>query len=472
MKKTALAIFLVVSLTVGSSLLVQAQTAAHWPQWRGPFFNGMARGDAPTKWNDTTNIKWKTEIPGKGHSTPAIWGDRIFLTTAIQIGKPAAAPTSTTQGNHTQGGTTQPQGGTRQELPGGQGLGQGGQRGPGGTAVPLVEHRFDVLALDRKTGKILWQRTAKTGTPHEGYHRTYGSFASNSPVTDGKYVYASFGSRGIYAYDFDGKLVWQKDLNVQMKMRLAFGEGAAPLLVGDRLFLVFDHEAGSFIVALDKRNGKELWRAERDEPSSWSTPLAINHNGRTEIVVSATRKVRSYDPATGKVLWESAGLGSNAIPVPVSENGMVYVMSGHRDPKLMAIKLGRQGDLTGSDAIAWSHTRGVPYTASPVLYENKLYVVTDSGLVSAFNATTGEAYYAQTRLPKTYNVKASLVGANGKLYLAMEDGDVLVMKMGEKFEVLATNHLTDQMFIATPVIAAGELYLRSQNTLFCISEKK
>ncbi|HEU4770464.1 MAG TPA: PQQ-binding-like beta-propeller repeat protein, partial [Pyrinomonadaceae bacterium] len=187
---------------------------------------------------------------------------------------------------------------------------------------------------------------------------------------------------------------------------------------------------------------------------------------------SATKRVRSYDPETGKVLWESAGLGSNAIPVPVSENGMVYVMSGHRDPKLMAIKLGRQGDLTGSDAIAWSHTRGVPYTASPVLYENKLYVVTDSGLVSAFNATTGEAYYAQTRLPKTYNLKASLVGANGKLYLAMEDGDVVVMKMGEKFEVLATNHLTDQMFIATPVIAAGELYLRSQNALFCISEKK
>ncbi|HEU4769345.1 MAG TPA: PQQ-binding-like beta-propeller repeat protein, partial [Pyrinomonadaceae bacterium] len=239
MKNTALALSLVVSLTVGSSLLVQAQTAAHWPQWRGPFFNGMARGDAPTTWNDTTNIKWKTEIPGKGHSTPAIWGDRIFLTTAIQIGKPDGAPATTTQGNHTQGATTQPPGGTPKEvdrLPGGQGLGRGAQRGPGGPAVPLVEHRFDVLALDRKTGKILWQRTAKNATPHEGYHRAYGSFASNSPVTDGKYVYASFGSRGIYAYDFNGKLIWEKDLAVQMKMRLAFGEGAAPLLVGNQLF--------------------------------------------------------------------------------------------------------------------------------------------------------------------------------------------------------------------------------------------
>ena len=444
MKKTALLVCLVLSLSMTWSLLAQAQTAAHWPQWRGPFFNGMARGDAPTTWSDTTNVKWKTEIPGRGHSTPAVWGDRIFLTTAIPTGKPPAtepAPSDTQQRN---------------------------QRNAG----PLLEHRFDVLCLDRKTGKLLWQRTAKVATPHEGYHRAYGSFASSSPVTDGRYVYVSFGSRGVYAYDFNGKLIWEKDLGVQMKMRLAFGEGTAPLLLGDRLFLVFDHEAESFMVALDKRNGKELWRAARDERSSWSTPLAVEHDGRTEIVVSATNKVRSYDPETGKVLWESAGLGANAIPVPVYQNGMVYVMSGYRDPKLMAIKLGRQGDLTGSDAIAWSHTRGLAYTASPVLYDNKLYVVTDNGMVTAFNATTGEPYYAQTRLPKTYNLKASPIGANGKLYLATEDGDVVVMKMGEKFEVIATNHLTDQIFIATPVIAAGELFLRGQGTLFCISERK
>ena len=451
MKKTTVVASLSVLLTATLCLIAQAQTAAHWAQWRGPFSNGMARGDAPTTWSDTSNIKWKTEIPGRGFSTPVIWGDRIFVTTAIPTGKPAAA--APTPAPERQAG----------QRPG---------RGPGGGAGPLLEHNFDVLALDRKSGKILWQRTAKVATPHEGYHRAYGSFASNSPATDGRYVYASFGSRGIYAYDFNGKLIWEKDLKVQMKMRLAFGEGSAPLIVGDRLFLVFDHEAGSFIVALDKRDGKELWRATREEPSSWSTPLAIDHGGRTEIVVSATNKVRSYDPETGKVLWESGGLGSNAIPVPVYHNGMVYVMSGHRDPKLMAIKLGRQGDLTGSDAIVWSHTRGVPYTASPVLFDNKLYVVTDSGMVSAFNATTGEPYYSQTRLPKSANLKASLVGANGKLYLATEDGDVVVLKMGEKFEVIATNHLTDQIFIATPVIAAGEIYLRGQNTLFCISEKK
>ena len=427
MKKTTLVVCAVALVAATWCVMVQAQSSAHWPQWRGPFFNGMARGDAPSVWSDTNNVKWKTEIPGRGFSTPAIWGDRIFVTTAI--------PTGTGAG-------------------------------------PVVEQRFEVLSLDRRTGKILWQKTAKIATPHEGYHRAYGSFASNSPVTDGRYVYASFGSRGIYAYDFNGKLIWEKDLGVQMKMRLAFGEGAAPLLFGDRLFIVFDHEAESFMVALDKRNGKELWRASREERSSWSTPLAVEHDGRTEIIVSATNRVRSYDPATGKVLWESAGLGANVIPVPVHQNGVVYVMSGYRDPKLMAIKLGRQGDLTGSDAIVWSHTRGLAYTASPVLYEGKLYVVTDNGMVSAFNATTGQPYYAQTRLPKSYNLKASPVGANGKLYLATEDGDVVVVKMGEKFEVLATNTLTDQVFIATPVIAAGELYLRSQNSLFCIAEKK
>ena len=448
MKKTGLAGCLVVLLTLIFCFNLQAQSSAHWPQWRGPFFNGMARGDAPSTWSDTNNIKWKTEIPGRGFSTPVIWGDRIFVTTAVPTSKatpePAAEPA------------------------------QGGQRrgGPGGGAAALVEHHFQLLAIDRKTGKILWQKTATTAKPHEGYHRTYGSFASNSPVTDGKYVYVSFGSRGIYCYDFNGKRIWDSDLGVQMKMRLAFGEGTAPLLLGNYLYLVFDHEGESFIVAIDKRNGEELWRASRTEPSSWSTPLAVDHNGRMEIVVSATNKVRSYDPETGKVLWESAGLGSNVIPVPVYQNGMVYVMSGHRDPKLMAIKLGRKGDLTGSDAIVWSHTRGVPYTASPVLYDGKLYVVTDNGMVSAFNAATGEPYYSQTRLPKGYNLKASPIGANGKLYLATEDGDVLVVKMGEKFEILATNTLTDQIFIATPVIAAGELYLRSQNTLFCIAEKK
>lgn len=457
MKKTIGVCFVVLLTAAWVFVPAQVSDQAHWPQWRGPSFDGMARGDAPTAWGDTSNLKWKVDIPGRGHSTPVIWGDRIFLTTAIPTGKPAAAPALAPS--------------PAQAATGAPGEGRGG-RGPRADSGPQVEHKFDVLCFDRKSGKLLWQRTAKVAVPHEGYHRAYGSFASNSPVTDGKNLYVSFGSRGVYCYDFAGKLLWEKDLGVQMKMRLAFGEGVAPLLLDDRLVVVFDHEAGSFIVALDKRSGKELWRVNRDEGSSWSTPLAVDHGGRKQVIVAATRKIRSYDPQDGKVLWEAAGLGANAIPAPVHQNGVVYVMSGYRDPRLMAIKLGKSGDLTGSDSILWSQTRGLAYTTSPVLYDNKLYIATDNGMLSVLNATTGEPHYAQTRLPKPYNVKASPVGANGKLYLATEDGDVVVLKMGDKFEVIATNTLTDQVFIATPVIAGGELFLRGQNKLFCISQRK
>jgi outer membrane protein assembly factor BamB len=405
----------------------------------------MARGDAPVSWSDTKNIKWKTEIPGRGHSTPVIWGDKIFLTTAIPTGKtppPAAA-----------------------QEPAGRG-------GPGGGAMAMVEHKFDVLCIDRKSGKVLWQKTARTAAPHEGYHRMYGSFASNSAVTDGKYVYASFGSRGVFCFDLNGKLIWQQDLGIQMRMRLQFGEGTAPVLDKDKLILNYDHDAGSFIVALDKLTGKELWRTTRDEISAWSVPLIIEYGGRRQIIVAASKKVRSYDAQTGKVIWECAGLGVNVIPAPVYQNGVVYVMSGYRDPKLMAIKLGKDGDLTGTDAILWTQTRGLSYTASPVLSDGKLYTLTDNGQLSCFNATTGEPYFHQVRLPRPYNFKASPVGANGKLYLASEEGDVIIVKMGEKLEVVATNTLADQMFIASPVIVEGEIFLRGQNTLYCISEKK
>src|SRR5687767_8902156 len=265
MKKTLTSVGIGLLIAMAGVFVVAQQLPeqAHWAQWRGPYFNGMARGDAPTVWSDTSNIKWKAAIPGRGHSTPVIWGDRIFLTTAIPTGKPAA-PAPATE-------AAPPASSTQPASPGGP------QQRRGRDTGPQVEHRFDVLCLDRKTGKLLWQKTAKVAVPHEGYHRAYGSFASNSPVTDGKYVYASFGSRGIYAYDFNGKLIWEKDLGVQMRMRLSFGEGTAPLLSGDRLFIVFDHEGESFMVALDKRTGKELWRVPRDERSSWSTPLAVTH---------------------------------------------------------------------------------------------------------------------------------------------------------------------------------------------------
>ena len=421
--------------------LFAATDPAAWPRWRGPNENGVAKGTAPIEWSDTKNIVWKANIPGRGHSSPVLWGDLVFLTTAV----PANPVAEATAG------------------------GGGGGRGAGGGFGAGVEHKFVVMALDRKTGKTVWEKTLVTATPHEGYHFRYGSFASNSPITDGKLVYAFFGSRGIYALDLKGNVVWEKTFG-KMRMRLGFGEGVPTVLDGDRLLLNFDQEDGSYLLVLDKTTGKEIWKVERQEASSWSPPSVVTVGGRKQIVVAASSKVRSYDYLTGKVIWECAGLGSNVIPAPVFHNNTVIVMSGHRDPNRMAIKLGRDGDLTGTDAVVWSNTKGNSYTPSPVLYEGKLYFVTDNGILSAINATTGDLYY-QERLPGTYSLKASLVAANGNLYVSTEQGDVLVVKMGEKFEVVATNKMTDEFFIATPAIADGEMYLRGKNTLYLIRQK-
>jgi outer membrane protein assembly factor BamB len=244
----------------------------------------------------------------------------------------------------------------------------------------------------------------------------------------------------------------------------------APVLSGNKLILVFDHEGDSFMVVLDKATGKEIWRASRDEKSNWAAPLVVNFKGRTEVIVAGSAKVRSYELETGKVIWECAGLGANTIPQPVQQDDLVFVMTGYRNPMLMAIRLGREGDLTGTDAVVWSQTKGNSYTPSPVIFENKLYVLTDTGMVSCYNARTGEPYYHQVRLPKAYSFKSSPVGANGRLYLASENDDVIVLKMGEKFEVLATNTMPDQVFIATPAITGGEIFLRSKTTLFCIKK--
>jgi outer membrane protein assembly factor BamB len=399
----------------------------------------MARGDAPVEWSGTKNVAWRVQIPGLGNSSPVIWGDKLFLTTAIPTG--AAVPAA---------------------------AGAGGG-GAGGGAGAGREYKFVVMCLDRKTGKVLWEQVAKVATPHEGYHGKYGSFASNSPVTDGQRVYAFFGSRGMYCFDLNGKLVWEKQVP-PMQMRMQFGEGTPTVIDDKAVYLKFDHQQGSYLLALDKLTGKELWRVDRDDESSWSPPLVVEHEGRRQLVVAATNKVRSYEPATGKLIWECAGLGGNVIPAPVARGGMVWVMSGYRNPNLLAIRLGRQGDLTGTDAIVWTNTRGNSYTPSPVLHENRLYFVADNGTLSCLNALTGEPHYLQQRLPKPYSIKSSPVGANGKLYISTEDGDVVVVRMGDKYEVLATNSLAGQMFIATPAIVGGRIYLRSTEALYAIQQ--
>ena len=373
-------------------------------------------------------------------STPVIWGDRLFLTTAIPTG-PAPAD-----------------------------VGARG-RGPGGGSGAGQEHRFEVLAVERQGGKILWQRTATTAVPHEGHHHIYGSFASNAPATDGQRVYAFFGSRGLYVYDLNGKELWKKDLGIRAAMHLSFGEGTGVVVDSGRLYLQYDHNQEGAIIALDAANGNELWRVPRNHRSSWSTPLVVTHGGTKQLVVSAETKVTALDVNTGKVVWEVAGLGMNPIPQPVQHGDLVLLMSGYRNPKLMAVKLGRTGDLTGTDAVVWETVRGTAYTASPALHDGRLYVIADNGLMSVFNATTGAPAYVQTRLPKAYNFKASPLVVGDRVYLATEEGDVVVVKTGDRHEVLATNTLTDQSFIASPIAVGNDLYLRSRTHLFRISAR-
>ena len=419
-------------LVAGLALLAGPGTSAGpeakdaWRQWRGPNNNGVAESDAPLRFSDTENVKWRIPLPGKGNSTPVISDGTIYLTTATETG------TDTETG-------------------------------------ALVKHDFLVIAVDMETGKEVWRRTATTAEPHEGYHRKYGSFASNSPVTDGEILIASFGSRGVYAYDMHGKLIWKKDLE-PMHMRMAFGEGIAPVLHGDSLILQNDHEGQSYIVVLDKSTGDERWRAERAERSSWPQPIVVAYDGREQLVTSSTR-VRSYDFETGELIWEAGGLGANAIPAVINvDNEMVIAMTGYRDPNLLAIKLGGKGDITANpEFVKWTNQRGNAYSASPVLHDGILYFVTDRGLVNAFNAATGEKYYHQQRLPETYTFKASPVAVQGKLYLASEEGDVIVLKMGTEYEVLAVNKMGDEMFVSSPVVLDGMLFLRSQDELFCIS---
>jgi outer membrane protein assembly factor BamB len=406
-------------------VLVSAAFAADgdWPHWRGPNDDGMARGDAPLRWSDEEHIAWKAAVPGRGHSSPVLWADRIFLTTAVPVGDASGRS--------------------------------------------LVEHKFTVLAYDRKTGKLIWEKVARTAKPHEMHHPQYGSFASNSPITDGKRVYAFFGSRGLFCYTLAGELVWQRDFT-PLSMFREFGEGAWTALDGEKLLVLLDQEGDSYLLALDKNTGRELWRTPRQGNTNWSGPYVTSHEGRKQVIVSASREVCAYDLETGKQIWSARGLGQNTIPAPLAWDGLVFVMSGFRNPNMMAIRLGREGDLTGTDAIVWQNQRGNSYTPSPVLHDGRIYMLTDSGMLSCLDAKTGRPYYQQQRLPKPYNFKASPVGANGKLYLASENEDVIVVRMGEKFEVLATNTLKDQTFIGTPAIADNQIYLRGQNTLYAI----
>ena len=410
---------------------------SYWPQWRGPQMTGVSRtAQPPTEWSETKNVRWKIEIPGRGSASPVVWGDRVYLLTAVPVGVTGEA-----------------------------------QHAPRG-AQPRIPHKYTLVAIDRKTGKVVWERVAKEEAPHEASHGENGTWASASAITDGQHIIASFESRGYYAYDMNGNLVWQKDLG-DKGMRSQFGEGSTPALSGNRLVIVWDHiTKPSFVVALDKATGKEIWRKERDEIDTWATPLIATVNGRTQAVVPAMNRIISYDLETGDVVWQSAGLTMNVIPSPVMEDGLAILMSGFRGNSLKAIKLAdAKGDITGTPAIAWSIDRDTPYVPSPLLYDNVLYFLkTNNGLLSAFDAKTGTPHYQAQRIDAIPNVFSSPVGAAGRVYVTGREGATVVLRHGPKLEILATNHLDDG-FDASPALVDNEIYMRGYKFLYCIAEK-
>src|ERR1017187_2229237 len=462
---------------VGSFALVAATTAApvpdqNWPQWRGPLQNGVApAANPPTAWSETNNIKWKAKIPGGGQATPIIWDDRVFLQTAIPTGKKTEA-TPAEAAEQPPPPRSEPGGESPQKGPGGP-FGKGGKKGPGGFGPgpkPTEVYQFAVLCLDGRTGKVLWQQVSREEVPHEGYRQGEGSFASSSGLTDGKHFFAYFGSRGLYCYDLDGKQQWEQGLG-KMRMAMGFGEGSSPVLYQDTLIVNRDNEDNSFIIALDKNTGKTLWKKPREERTSWSTPLIIERDGKAQAVVTATGKIRSYDVASGEVLWECGGLTRNVIPCPVADANMVYCMSGFQGNALLGVQLGRTGDLTGSDAIAWTHNKSSPYVPSPLLYNGTLYFFAiNNGVLTCLDAKSGDALFDAQRLGDLSGVYASPLGAAGRVYLPGRNGVTVVLKQSDKLEVLATNQL-DEKFEASPAAAGKDLFLRGREYLYCITEK-
>ncbi len=417
------------------------QADRSWSQWRGPFATGEAAPGAnpPVEWSESKNIRWKTGLPGAGHSSPVVWGDRIYLTTAIPYGDELPAKFSGRPGAHDN--------------------------------VPVKrKHESVVLAINRPDGKILWRKTVNRGLPHEGGHMT-GTLASASPITDGGHVYAFFGSRGLYCLDADGKLVWQSDLG-EMFTKHGHGEGSSPVLHGNTLVVNWDHEEESFVAAFDKQDGRQLWKAARDEASSWASPIVVEHKGKPQLVVSGTRRVRGYDLATGKLIWECGGLSANVVASPVAADGFVYAGSSYNKRSMVAIRLdGARGDITGTDQVIWTRTKRTPYVPSPLLYKGSLYFLMHyQGVLTKADIKTGLDQGGPYRLAGLRDIYASPVAAANRIYITDRSGVTVVISHTEEPEILARNQLDDTLS-ASPAIVGDEIILRGEKFLYAIGEE-
>jgi outer membrane protein assembly factor BamB len=416
-----------------------------WPQFRGPKSLGVAEDpDLPDRWSATENVVWKTDIPGSGWSSPVVWGNKIFVTSVVSS--------------------------VEAEKPK-KGLYFGGERKP-----PTDEHRWMVYCIDWASGKMLWEREAHRGVPPSGRHLK-NTYASETPVTDGDRLYAYFGNLGVFVYDMNGKPLWTKKWG-PYKTRYGWGTAASPALHKDRLFIVNDNDDESFIVALDKKTGEQVWRVDRQEGSNWATPYIWENGMRTEIVTAGTKRVRSYD-LNGKLLWELTGMSSIAIPTPFSSFGLVYISSGYVMDSLRpvyAVKPGATGDISLKEGersnkhIAWFQPTAGPYNTTPIVYGDYYYTLYDRGFFTCHDAKTGQEVYSKQRIDAAAGAFTSSPWAyNGKIFCLSEDGDTFVIQAGSQYKLLGKNSL-DEMCMATPAIAGKSLIIRTASKLYRIAK--
>lgn len=426
-------------------LLAAAAFAAeepNWPQWRGPHRNGVSSETGlPLEWSASENILWKTAIEGRGHSSPVVWGDRVFVTTDIEgeAIEGASAPKHIRDGEiylHPDS--------------------QSGDR----------RHTLNVVALDAESGAILWTRTAHDGPVFDNRHRV-NTYASPTAVADGERVYVYFGSEGLLAYDFEGTLLWSKDLGDLPSW--GHGQGMSPLLYREFLILQVDRNQGegSFLAAFDRATGREVWRTPRKERINYSSPLLVEKKTGAEVVTTSYDVVISYDPSTGRELWRSEGFLGNAVPTPVASDSTVFVVSGYPDKVSRAIRIPQGAE---PPAVLWEYKKGSGYTPSPLLYDGYLYLVSDKGMLTCLEPDTGAVVYEGGRFPVPSFVRASPVAWEDKILLAGEEGDLVVVQAGPIHKVLAVNSLGEPI-IASPAIAAGRLYLRGASHLYAVGAR-
>ncbi|MDG2014939.1 MAG: PQQ-like beta-propeller repeat protein [Pirellulaceae bacterium] len=439
-------------LSIGMGLLLTslgyAQIAAEaesWAAWRGPLGTGEApAARPPLVWSETENIKWKTKIPGRGHSTPIVWNDLVFLTAAEPFGEKQEPKYSERPGAHDNLAVAQ-------------------------------KHRFLVMAINRKDGSILWKKQVHEELPREGAHYT-ASLTSASPVTDGQYLYVHLGSYGLYCLDFEGRVIWQKMLG-KMHTKHGHGEGASPVLHRGVLVVNWDHEEASFIAAIDAKSGKEIWRQPRSEVTSWSSPIVVEHAGQTQIIVAGTHRVRAYDIRNGKTLWECGGLSNNVVATPVAADGIVIVGSSYEKRAMFAIQLeGAEGDITDSDNILWFTRERTPYVPSPLLYQGSVYYLRHyQNILSRRDVITGQERSGPFRLQGLRDIYASPVAAANRIYITDREGVTIVFQhVADEAttapRLLAANRIDDNVN-ASLALVGNQILIRGETFLYCIEEK-